>query len=399
MTVLFLGFSSGLPIALTAGTLQAWFTTAGVDLVTIGFLALVGQPYVYKFLWAPVMDRFVPPLLGRRRGWILITQLGLVFTIALLVSFDPTKHTLTIAIIAFIMAIFSASQDIAIDAYRTDVLKPEERGLGAAMSVGGYRIAMIVSGAVALILADLIGWQLTYYIIAACMLIGIIACWFGPEPENKPTPPASLKQAFTEPFSEFMSRKNAVALLLLIILYKLGDAFAFSLTTPFLIRELEFSLMTVGTVTKGMGLLATIVGLFFGGTLMTRIGLYRSLMVFGLLQAFANLSMMLLAHVGHHYPLMVFCIFIENLCAGMGTAAFVALIMSLCDARYTASQFALFSALAGVGRIFVAPFAGVMVGMVGWVQFYFWTFVLGLPGLVLLWWIQESVRIQASEVN
>ena len=390
--VLLLGFASGLPLALTGSTLQAWFTVSGVDIVTIGFLGLVGQPYVYKFLWAPLMDRFVPPLMGRRRGWILVTQLALLLTILLMSGQNPAQEPLLIGLIALTVAFLSASQDIAIDAYRADVLRPEERGLGAAMSVGGYRIAMLVSGGLALILADQIGWQETYLIMAGLMGVGMLATWIGPEPERPAAVPPSMVAAVVEPLREFLSRRGALALLLLIILYKLGDAFAGTLSTAFLIRGAGFSPTDVGAINKGVGLFATLFGVFAGGTLLIRLGLFRSLLLFGALQAVTNLAFMVLAAVGKSYPIMVSAIFLENLAGGMGTAAFVALLMALCDHRYTATQFALLSALAAVGRVFVGPAAGYLVEAVGWFQFFFWTFIAALPGLLLLLALREQLE-------
>ncbi len=393
LSMLLLGFSSGLPLALTSGTLQAWYTVSGVDIVTIGFLATLGQPYVYKFIWAPLMDRYVPPLLGRRRGWMLAMQCCLVITIAAMAFFNPALSPWILAAIGLAAAFFSASQDTAIDAYSTDLLKPEERGVGAAMKVGGYRVAMIISGGVALLMAVAIGWRWTYLIMAMLMSVGILATLFGPEPRYEAKPPSSLGKAIVDPFKEFISRDGAIIILLLVILYKLGDAFALSMTTVFLIRGVDFSLVDVGTIIKIVGVGATILGVFLGGTIMSRIGLYRSLLFFGLLQAVSNLTLMWLAIVGKSYFLMVSSIFIEYLCGGMGTAAFVALLMGLCNHRYTATQYALLSALSAIGRVFMGPVAGVMVEHIGWVYFYFWSFIIALPGLLLLWCLRSQVTV------
>jgi len=390
--MLLLGFSSGLPLALTGGTLQAWMTVAGVDLRTIGIFTLVGLPYTLKFLWAPLMDRYVPPLLGRRRGWMLIAQVVLVVLIVAMGSFSPADAPWVLAALAMGVAFSSASQDIVFDAYRTDVLRERERGLGAAVSVTGYRIAMLVSGALALILSQFMGWRLTYLLMAGFMVVGILGTALGPEPEEPARPPHSLAEAVWGPLQDFFSRSGAWAMLALIVLYKLGDAFAGSLTTAFLIRGAGFSVGEVGAINKGMGLAATIIGALAGGTLMANLRLYRSLMLYGVLQAFSNLSFMVLAWWGKSYGLMIFAVAFENLSGGMGTAAFVAFLMALCNHRFTATQFALLSALASLGRVFVGPPSGFLVEEVGWAAFFFITFLSALPGLGLLWVVRNRVH-------
>lgn len=389
--ITFLGFSSGLPLALTGATLQAWMTVAGVDLKTIGIFALVGLPYALKFLWSPFMDRFVPPWLGRRRGWILITQIALVAGIAAMAFSSPLQAPFFLALLALTVAFSSASQDIVVDAYRTDVLREKERGFGAAVFVMGYRIALLVSGALAFVLADRIGWQNTYLTMAAVMGLTIIATLFGPEPDRKATSPASMREAVWGPLKNYFQRNAAVTLLLLIILYKLGDAYAGALTTAFLIRGIGFSVSEVGTINKGLGFVSLIVGALFGGALMVRLRLYRSLLVFGLLQAISNLSFMLLAWTGKSYALLVFAVAFENFSGGMGTAAFVALLMAMCDHRFTATQYALLSSLAALGRIFISPTSGYLVDSVGWVLFFFITFLTALPGLGILLYLRNIV--------
>ncbi|HSD59402.1 MAG TPA: MFS transporter [Burkholderiales bacterium] len=382
--LLLLGFASGLPLALTSGTLQAWMAVEGVDITTIGLFTLVGLPYTWKFLWAPLMDRYVPPWLGRRRGWILAAQLLLMAGIAAMGALSPATAPWAVAALALFVAFSSASQDIVFDAYRTDLLRERERGAGAAVSVLGYRIAMLVSGALALILADHMGWRETYWLMAGLMIIGVAAAFWGPEPDGEMKPPRSLRQAVAEPLTEFFSRGGALWLLALIVLYKIGDAFAGSLTTAFLIRGAGFSPTEVGAINKGMGLVATIVGALFGGALMVKLRLYRALMLFGVLQAVSNLTFMWLATAGKSYSVMVLAVAFENLAGGMGTAAFVALLMALCNHRYTATQYALLSALAAVGRVYVGPASGYVVEAVGWVSFFFLTFLAALPGLALL---------------
>ena len=390
--LLALGFASGLPLALTAGTLQAWLAAENVDIVAIGWFALVGQPYTYKFLWAPLMDRYVPPFLGRRRGWLFITQALLAAAIVFMGTLTPADSTWLLGAAALTVAFLSASQDIVFDALRTDWLEREERGAGAAVSVLGYRIAMLVSGAGALILSDQwLGWQATYWLMAGLMGAGMIATWYVVEPELKNAAPKTLDEAVVKPFAEFFSRQGAWLMLGVVVLYKLGDAFAGNLTTTFLLRGPGFSLTEIGAINKGFGLAATIVGALAGGALMAKMRLYRALLLFGILQAVTNLGFMLLAASGKSYALMVTVIGLENLCGGMGTAAYVALLMALCDRRFSATQYALLSALSAVGRVYVGPVAGYLVEGLGWQSFFFFTFLIALPGLALLAWMRARI--------
>ena len=391
LVTLFLGFSSGLPIALCTSTLQAWLTVSGVSLMTIGFATLIGQPYVYKFLWAPLFDRYLPPLLGRRRGWIMLLQIGLAITMVCMAMLDPHTHLIWIASLAFILAFLSSSQDINIDAYRTDLLPADERGLGAAMVTAGYRVAMLVSGGLALVFANIYGWRSTYLLMAVLMALQVLVTWWGPESVTAAKPPATLRKAVIEPFREFFNREAAIALLIFVIIYKLSDAFAVTLGSTFLLRGIGFSLADVGTIYKTVGMGSTLIGVFAGGMLMKRLGLYRSLMYFGILQGVSNLSFMVLAMAGKSYSLLVAAVFLENFCGGLGTAAFVAFLMSLCDLRYTATQYAVLSALSAVGRVFVGPIAAVMVKELGWTQFYFWAAMIMIPSLFLLVWLRPQI--------
>jgi PAT family beta-lactamase induction signal transducer AmpG len=397
--VTFLGFSSGLPLALTSGTLQAWMTVAGVDIRTIGIFALVGIPYLIKFLWSPLMDRYVPPWLGRRRGWIVITQLTLIIGISAMAFSSPEKALMLLATVALIVAFTSASQDIVIDAYRTDILKEQERGVGAAVFVMGYRIAMLVSGGLAFVLSDHIGWKNTYLLMAALISVGILSTLVGPEPEERVVPPRSLREAVWGPLKDYLSRNSAVSLLILIILYKLGDAYAGTLTTAFLIRGVDFSVSDVGYINKGLGFISVIIGALFGGTLMVKLRLFRALMIFGILQAVSNLSFMFLAWIGKSYSMLVFAVAFENLSGGMGTAAFVSLLMAMCNHRYTATQYALLSSLAALGRVFISPTSGYLVESIGWANFFFITFLVALPGLWMLWWLRSAISELKSEIS
>lgn len=397
--VLFFGFSSGLPLALTGGTLQAWLTVAGVNLETIAWFSWIGIPYLVKFLWSPVMDRYVPPWLGRRRGWALLTQGALALGIAGMALSPPDDALLALGAFAVWVAFASASQDIAIDAYRTDVLQSSERGTGAAVGVLGYRLAMLVSGGLALILADEIGWRTTYLVMAAIMVASMFVTLMVPDPATPAVVPKSLRVAVVEPLTEFFSRPGAVALLLLIMLYKFGDALAGTLTTAFLIRGVGFTPTDVGVINKGLGLVSLLVGALVGGALLSRMSLYRALMWFGLLQAVSNLSFMFLAWAGKDYAWLVFAVGFENLASGMGTAAFVALAMSLCNASFSATQYALLSALASLGRVLFGPVTGGMVNALGWPTFFFVTFVAALPGLVLLYRLRDTLPALQPAVN
>ncbi|GAA0514932.1 MULTISPECIES: muropeptide transporter [Pigmentiphaga] len=392
--LLALGFASGLPLALTSGTLQAWATVDGVSLQAIGFLTLVGSAYTLKFLWAPLMDRYTPPLLGRRRGWMVVTQLLLALAIMAMGLLSPSEALLPLALIAVFVAFCSSSQDIAFDAYRTDVLRKEERGAGAAVSVLGYRLAMLVSGGLALVIADSwLGWGNMYVLMGGLMGLAVLATLWAPEPETPAAAPRTLAEAVTGPLVEFFRRPGAIVLLVLIVLYKLGDAFAGSLSTAFLIRGAGFSATEVGTINKVLGLGATIIGALAGGSLLAKLGLFRSLMLFGLLQAVSNLGFWLLAVSPKSILLMAAAVGIENLCGGMGTAAFVALLMGLCDHRFSATQFALLSALSAVGRTYLAgPLAPPMVENYGWATFFLVTVAIALPGMALLWWRRADVR-------
>ncbi|MEZ5650813.1 MAG: MFS transporter [Burkholderiaceae bacterium] len=458
--MLLLGFASGLPLALSGGTLQAWLTVSDIDVGTIGYFTLVGLPYTFKFVWAPLMDRFEPPAPGRRRGWLVLTQLAIAGVCLAYSTLDPAEHTRWLAMLAVAMAFLSASQDVVFDAYRSDLLAPDQRGAGAALSVLGYRLAMLVSGGLALIVADQwLGWPATFAAMGVLMLamavVSLLAPGLGPRPQpggdaarellgfaamlatgllvfgatrllraGFDTWPmtAGLLEArfpslafetlsmlaafaaalwaaravgfpsFVAPWDAFFAREHAVALLVLIVLYKLGDAFAGSLSTTFLIRGAGFSPTEVGSVNKLLGLSATIVGALVGGAWMARRSLYQSLMIFGLLQAVSNFGYWLIAVLPKSLPLMAGAVFVENLCGGMGTAAFVAFLMALTDARFSAAQYALLSALAAVGRIYVGPASGVLVQAYDWPTFFALTVVTALPGLALLYWLRATVR-------
>lgn len=398
-----LGFASGLPFNLSQGTLQAWLATANVDLKTIGLFTLVSAPYTFKVFWAPLVDRYTLPFLGRRRGWVLLLQLLLAVAIAWLGLQSPERDVQMVAVLALGVAFLSASQDIVIDAYRTDTLRHEERGIGSTFTQLGWRIAALISGAVALVLSDRIGWTATYLCMAALMAATLLATLAAPEPERQIERPASLAAAVYRPLAEFLSRKGALALLALVVLYKFGDAFALSLSTAFLIKGVGFTATEVGAISKTTNLIATILGTLAGGLLFARFGLYRSLLGFGLMQAVTNLLYAWLAAAGRDMGLMVLAVGVDNLAGGMGAAAFGAFVMALCDARFSAFQFALLSALSTIARTFLGPLAATLVdggtfaptlfgtelarvefAALGWRNFFVVTFFTALPGLALL---------------
>jgi MFS transporter, PAT family, beta-lactamase induction signal transducer AmpG len=385
-TLLVLGFSSGLPFYLTSKTLQAWMTTAKVDLATIGFFSLVTLPYSLKFVWAPVMDRYIPPFLGRRRGWVLITQVLLLIAVAAMSLHDPRLGLKMLAVNAIAIAFFSASQDISLDAYRTDVLQDREMGAGAAVFVMGYRVALLVTGGLALYLADSISWPTVYLLLASLMLIGIIATFLAPEPALTEPPPRTIGEAVILPFREFFQRAGvgrALLVLLFIVFYKYSDSLAGSMTTPFLLKT-GFSQKEVGAVFGGAGLIATIVGTLTGGAAIGKWGINRSLWVFVVFQGLSNLTYYALALSSESHAFMTTAVVVENFGLGLVTAAMTAFLMSMCDKRFTATQFALLSSLMAASRdLLVAP-AGKIAESLGWPSFFLITVSMAIPPLLLL---------------
>jgi len=539
--ILLLGFVSGLPLALTGQAMQAWLAIDGIDIATIGFFGLVGTPYTFKFLWAPLMDRFEPPLLGRRRGWMVLSQLALASMLFLMSFLSPAGHLGLFAGCALLIAFLSASQDVVIDAYRTDLLPESERGLGASLHVFSYRLAMIVSGGISLIWAEqwnswsqvyavmgvimLVAAAISFFFVPsiktaekppasnagdelrgfAVMLIGVIngyflarsflmmlglsptgsspvvqllfimsqifmaiflAWWFAHlvNPDNTKNPKRKMAitllgglngyffasqalmmlnwqlggfdiviihaiaiilfgflfsklsrfETLNASLASYFSMPGAVYFLVLIILYKLGDAFAGSLTTTFLLRGLLFSQTEVGIANKLIGIWLTIFGAVLGGTLMLRIGLYKSLLWFGILQLISNFGFVFLATLSKgvwgsimlppfdwviitlHETTSLDCLLLvviatENIAGGMGTVALVALLMALCNQRFSATHYALLSALAVIGRIYVGPVSGVLVESIGWKNFYLFSVLAGVPGVVMVWWMRQTL--------
>jgi len=387
LAVLITSLSSGIPLLLTSSTLQAWYSQSNVNLMTIGLLSFIGMPYLLKVLWAPLMDRFVPFAIGRRKSWIVCSQAAVIATLLIMSVLDPGSSPNALAGVALALAFFSASQDIVIDAYRTDISMVHERGLAGSLLAIGYRLAMLLSGALALILAAKFSWHRTYQIMAIIMLLLLIYSLFIPGSSDDDLRPTTIKSAILDPMSDFLKKDKVMMVVLFIILYKFSDALALSLNTTFLLRGVGFDLATVGVVSKGVGLLAVILGSLAGGLLYPKLGLYRSLMIFGVLQITSNLLFVWLAIVGHSIPVLTVSIFGEYFCGGIATTAFVALLMSLCSRRYSATQYALLSAVASIGRVFCGPLAAVLVADYGWIDFYIATFILGIPSLLVLFWL------------
>lgn len=384
MLVAFLmGFSCGLPLLLTITVLQAWMKKAGVDLTVIGMMALVGLPYTVKFLWAPFLDRFTLPFLGRRRGWLLIAQTALMFSIAGLGLSDPANHPWLLASAAFVVTFFSASQDIVVDAYRREDLSDEELGLGSSLYINGYRVGMLLASGGGLIMADYMPFYAVYLIMAACMLPGILTTLLAPEPNTGIRPPKTIKEAVFEPLVEYFSRKGALWILLFILLYKLGDTMASAITIPFYL-DLGFSMTEIGTVVKIFGFWATIAGSLIGGVVMLRLGINRSLWVFGFLQAISTVGFAVLARIGYSVPALSVVIGFENLSGGMGTAAYAAFMASITNKRFTATQYALLSSLMGVPRVFASAPTGFLAKNIGWEGFFIACTLIAAPGMLLL---------------
>ncbi|MBF0630068.1 MAG: AmpG family muropeptide MFS transporter [Magnetococcales bacterium] len=425
VVVLFLGFSSGLPLALTFGTLSLWLSESGVSKTSIGLFALTGIPYTFKFLWAPLVDRLPIPgvtrAFGRRRGWALLTQFFLVCSIAAMGLSSPDIVPWWTAVFALSTAFWSATQDIVIDAYRVEALDADHYGAGAAVVVLGYRLGMLASGALALYLATWFGWKITYLVMAGLMSVGMLTVLLAPEPEI-PVSGASLRLerkmrariatlnlgetgrnlvlwfsgAVIGPFAEFMTRRGWVQVLLFILLYKLGDALAGVMGNPFY-TELGFTRIQIADISKVVGLTATIVGAFLGGWMVNRLGVMRSLLWCGVLQLASNLMFVILARAGNDMTAFTMTILIENLSGGMGTAAFVAYLSSLCNIAYTATQYALLSSFMSFGRTILSSTGGWLADHMSWELFFLVTTAAALPGLLLLAWMIKRFPSEPNE--
>ncbi len=416
LVILFLGFSSGLPLLLTFSTLSIWLKELGVSKTAIGLFALVGTPYTLKFLWAPLVDHlrvpFLTARLGPRRSWAILTQLALMAALVGLGSTDPLEDLRLTAILALVVTFCSASQDIVIDAYRVEILEESQYGAGAATIVFGYRMGMLTSGAGSLYLASFMDWSAVYAVMGALVTVGIATILLSPEPKRGGAPEpgtgpppgrsgwaeaaAWMRTAVIDPFADFMNRRGWVLILIFVIFYKLGDTMAGAMANPFYL-ELNFTKIEIANVSKLFGLAATLAGGFIGGVLVNRVGILRGLLICGVLQMLSNLMFAIQAAVGHNVPMLALTIGIENVTGGMGTAAFVAYLSGLCSARYTATQYALLSALMSLPRTMLSASAGWLADHLDWVTFFLVTTAAALPGLLLLWRLMRRERL--SEVT
>ena len=401
LVCVFLGFSSGLPLFILYNLLSAWLKSEGVDLKAIGLFALVGIPYTWKFLWSPAMDRFQLPFLGRRRGWMVATQIAVMCAVILMGQFNPKSDIWIVVMLAAVVAFFSASQDIVIDAHRREWLTEEQMGSGTALFVNAYKLSTLVPGSLSLILSDVISWQWVFFITGLFMLPGILTTLLVPEPKLYGPAPKSLREAVIEPFNEFIHRegwKHALLVLAFIFLYKLGDSMATALATPFYI-ELGFTRTEIGLVAKNAGLWASILGGILGAYWMLKTGVNKALWLFGFLQALAILGFVALSTTGANLWVLSWVIGFEALSVGLGTAAFTSYIALETNPRFTATQFALFTSLSAVPRTFINALTGYIVEVTGWTNFFVLCFILAIPGLLLLPKIAPWAQSKKSQFN
>ena len=395
LVIMLLGFSSGLPLLLTLSTLSVWLFEVGITKTTIGFFALVGLPYSLKFLWAPFIDNIKIPFftnfLGRRRSWILFTQFLLILSLIFLGYSNPSIDPKLTAIAALLVAFFSASQDIVIDAFRVESLEKKLYGAGAAMIVFGYRIGMLSAGAGALYFASFYDWSVVYILMSLQILIGSFAIIISKEPEQgslidiekKKNILAWFNDSVINPFRDFIKRGNWIIILLFVVLYKFGDALVSVVANPFYI-EIGFSKIEIANVSKIFGLIATLAGAFIGGVIVKQSGIFKSLLVCGILQMLSNLFYAIQAYIGYNIGFLIVTIGFMDLASGMGTAAFIAYLSNLCNIRYTATQYALLSALASIGRTFLSSPGGYLVDTINWIPFFIFTSIAAIPGIYLL---------------
>ncbi|HEY2465229.1 MAG TPA: MFS transporter [Steroidobacteraceae bacterium] len=386
LAVLFMSFASGMPFNLSGSgfAFQAWLASAGVDLKSIGFFSLVSLPYSIKVLWAPLLDRYVPPLLGRRRGWIVVFQACLAVAIGVMGFSSPTAAPFYLAAIALLMVFLSSSQDIVIDAYRVDIIPPSERGLAAAVTTFGFRTGSVLASTVLVLIAAHTSWHLAFLVIAVVMAATMLSTIWAPEPLTPGQPPRTLADAFWKPFKDLISKKGAWGFLLLVLLYKAGDAFALSLYSAFMLKGVGFSLDQLSIAGKLNMTISTIAGVTLGGWIFMRWGMFRSLLVFGIGQSLTNLLYSVLALSGKKLWLMALATTLDTGVGGMGQAAYVGFLMSLCSSSFSATQYALLSAMSSIPRNVTGAIAGTLVTHIGWPKFFVVTCLTAVPGLILL---------------
>ena len=395
----FTGFTSGLPLFILYQLVPGWLRSEGVSLAEIGLFSLIGIPYVWKFIWSPFIDRYSLPFLGRRRSWMLATQVLLLLSIATFGYLDPVVDIWTVAYLATAVAFFSASQDIVLDAYRRELLPDNELGLGNSIHVQAYRLSGLVPGSLAFILSDHMSWQAVFMIVAAFMLVGIVLSCLINEIESEIETPRTLKDAVVLPFKDFVSRKgfkSAAYILLFLFLYKLGDSMATALQTPFFI-DMGFTKTEIGVVAKTASLIAMTIGLAVGGIVMIKLSINRALWLFGIVQIVSILGFAALAEVGHNTFALAMAMGFEYLGVGLGTAAFIAFIARTTNPAFAATQFALFTALTALPRTFANATTGVIVEQIGWTNFYFLCTALAIPGMLMLFvvapWHDKKAKI------
>ena len=404
LIILAMGFASGLPLLLTLSTLSYWLSKVGVDKTTIGLFALVGTPYTFKFLWSPIMDQVRLPildrLLGRRRGWLILTQLLLAVAIFFMGLTDPAVDPIKTAVMALIIAFLSASQDIVIDAYRIEILPEDQQGQGAAATQAGYRFGLLLAGAGALALSDYFSWPLVFTVLAAAMAASMIITLLAPEPKRPEQKPRHdyrqwVKEAVIAPFADFIGRKGWAVILLFVLFYKFGDALGGTMANPFYV-EMGFTGSEVAAVSKLWGVWMTVVGALLGGIIVAKWGIFRALLVGGVLQAVTNLAFAYVAMKGHDLPALTAAITADNIAGGAAGAALVAYLSSLCNVAFTATQYALLTSFMAQGRTWLSSGSGWLADHTDWVTFWTATMLLAVPGLLLLWWIMRLYPKPAS---
>lgn len=383
LVCLLLGFSSGLPLLLTGGTLKLWLAEAKVDITTIGYFSWVGMMYSLKFIWAPLLDSVALNNLGRRRSWMLFMQIGLAISLFFLGQIDPMTSLTTMALVSVVVAFFSATQDIAIDAFRREYLDENELGLGSTMNMYGYRLAMLVSGGLAVALADHMSWQNVYLVMAILMAFGVVATIISPEPQAHLLPKRTFYDSVVGPFKDFLSRDGSLIILLFVFLFKLGDALSGSMLNPFY-KDMGFEKTDIALIAKTFGLASSLVGLFIGGVVIYYVGILRSLWFFGFLQALSTASFALITYTGPQNWALAFAVIFEDISSGMGSAAFVAFMASITNKKYTATQYAILSSIATLGRNFFSGFAGHMVKALDWANFFYVCALIAIPGMIFL---------------
>ena len=402
LIVFVLGFASGLPFVLTGATLKQWLAQDKIDIKTIGFFSWVGIAYSFKYLWSPLLDRYYSKSLGHRKTWMLLSQWGLVAGMIMMGAQTPSLNLAALAGWAVFVAFMSATQDIAIDAYRREYLTNQEIGLGSSMGIYGYRVAMMVAGGAGVsfvadsdILGNKISWNQLYFILAALMALCSILTFFIPEPKSE-TSPRTILEAVIDPFIEFFKRPGAWAILLFVFTYKLGDQIGLSLLTPFY-KEMGYLNAEIGIITKTFGLFSSLAGLFFGGLALFKFGIRRCLFVFGVLQGISTALFALVVYTGPQIWSLATTVLFEDFATGMGTAALTAYIAMSTSRKFTATQLALLTSIATLGRALFSGFSGILQSQVGWVNFFYIGGLLSLPGLILLFWIDR--RSLPSEVS